>query len=89
VDHLAANGAMVVLRLLDLTSRLIFPGHPPLQAILTRAAKAGEHFDAIQGRHQSALHSALVEDLAALEAAVHLYQHRFQRAQIETAQTVA
>lgn len=60
-----------------------------MQATVTAAAETRQHFDPIQSRHQAALHPPVIEGLVALQAAVHVHQHGFQRSQVETAQAVA
>jgi hypothetical protein len=88
MDHLAADGAMVILRLLDLAAGLILQGHLARQATLTVATETGHHLDAVQSRHQVALYLSLIEGFAALQATVDIHQHGFQRLQVEATQTV-
>jgi hypothetical protein len=80
---------MVVLRLFNLAAGLVLAGHAALQATLAMAAEAGQDLHAIQGRYQVALHTALLEDLAALEPAVHLHQQGLERVQVEAREAVA
>jgi hypothetical protein len=41
MNHLATDGAMIVLNLLDPAARLIFADHPAFQAILTTRRASG------------------------------------------------
>ena len=79
---------MVILNLLDFAARLILPRHAAPQATLTAAAETGQHLNAVQSRDQAALYPSLIENFAAFQAAVDVYQHGFQRVQIEAAQAV-
>jgi hypothetical protein len=51
MDHLPADGPVVVLDLFDFAAGLVLAGDAALQATLAMAAETGEHLDALQSRH--------------------------------------
>src|SRR5215475_9571651 len=79
---------MIVLHLLGLDAALA-DGDATLQTGIAAAAVAGEDFDAIQRRHDAALHAAVSKGLVPLQGTIDIYQHGFQRRQRKPAQAIA
>src|SRR5438067_6051554 len=79
---------MIVLYLLDFDA-VLADDDAALQAGIAATAVAGEDFDAIQGRHNAALHATLIKDFVALERPIDVDQHGLQRRQRKPAQAVA
>jgi len=79
---------VVVLHLLDFDTGLANTD-ATFQAGIATAAVAGEHLDAIERRHDAALHAADIQRFIALQGAVHLHQHLLQRRQRKAGQAIA
>src|SRR5207247_10620647 len=73
VNHLASNGAVVILSLLDFATGLILQDHAALQATVAMTAETRQDFNAVQGRHRAALNPSLIEAYAAYQAAVDVH----------------
>ena len=73
-DDLEGHQAMVVLHLFDFETFLA-AGDATLQTGVAAAAVAGKHLDAVESRHDAALHPTLVESFTALQGAIDVDQH--------------
>src|SRR5260370_171049 len=73
LNHLAADGTMIVLRLFNFAAGLILLDHAALQATVTAAAETRQHLDAVQGGQQSALHLSFLEAFTTFQTAVDVH----------------
>jgi hypothetical protein len=69
-NDLAADGAVIILNAFLRVAFLIGESHTPLQAGIAMTAVAGDHFDAIQGGDDAALHAAFVKRVRVLKVMV-------------------
>lgn len=81
---------MIVLNALEaLAGGLILQRHSAWEATFTAAAETAQDFDTVQGGDQMPLDASRVQGFTALQATIHIHQHRLQGFQVEAAQTVA
>jgi hypothetical protein len=81
-NDLTADGAVIIL---NAFLRVAFPireSYAPFEARIAMAAVAGDHFDAVQGGGDAALHAAFVKSLVALEGAVGMHEHLLECGQV-------
>src|ERR1017187_6058195 len=78
---------MIVLSLLDLLAAFT-QRDAAFEAGIATTAIAGQHFNAVECRHEVPLNAAGVESFGALQSTVDVDQHAFERFEIKAAQAI-
>src|SRR5580658_1029905 len=87
VDNLTSHGAVIILELFDFDPALE-DGDAPLQTAVAVAAVAGEHFDAVERRHNTALDAIGIENFIPLQCPVDIGLHPLQALQMKAGKAV-
>ena len=86
-DDLAADGAVIILKLFDLDAALAFLD-ATFQTGIATATVTEENLNAIEGRDDASLEAICIEGLIAFQFAVDLHQHALQSLNVKAAETV-